>query len=119
MIGVLGFALLCASVLLLFYVARRRNSLNPPRWSRWSITEHTTLIAFLVGSIFGGALILLAFIQKGVGFGFLELGVTLGVAAATVMLWRMIDQIPKIVEPANTDSPAPTATRGPSRRRAA
>ena len=39
MIGVLGLALLCASVLLLFYVARRRNGPNPPPWSMEGLPE--------------------------------------------------------------------------------
>jgi len=38
MVGVLGLALMCASVLLLFYVARRRNSPNAPYWSRLGVT---------------------------------------------------------------------------------
>jgi hypothetical protein len=119
MVGVLGLALISASVLLLFYVARQRNSLTPPRWSRWSVTEHTTLLLFLVGSVFGGSLILLAFIQKdGPGLGLTELALTLGVAGVTVLCWRLISQIPRLVESANTVSSAPSAS-GASRKRAA
>lgn len=120
MIGVLGLALMSASVLLLFYVARRRNSPNAPSWSRWGVTEHTTLVLFLVGMVFGGSLILLLFIRKeGPGFGLSELAVTLGLAAITVVLWRLIDRIPRLGEPANTESPTPPATSGNPKKRAA
>lgn len=114
MIGVLGLALLCASVLLLFFVARLRNSPNAPRWSRLGVTEHTTLILFLVGVVFGGALILLLFIQKGGQqfglFGLFELVVSVGIVAVTVILWRLIDRIPRLGQPANTETPTPTVS---------
>jgi len=117
MIGVLGLALMCASVLLLFYVARRRNSPNAPYWSRLGVTEHTTLILFLVGIVFGGSMILLAFIQKGgPQFGLVELVISLGIVAVTVGLWRLIDRIPKIGQPANTEAPA---AAGPGKKQAA
>lgn len=114
MIGVLGLALLCASILLLFFVARLRNSPNAPRWSRLGVTEHMTLILFLVGVIFGGALILLLFIQKGgqqsALFGLFELAVSAGIVAVTVVLWRLVDRIPKLGQPANTETATPTVS---------
>jgi cytochrome b561 len=119
MVGVLGLALICAAVLLLFYVARRRNSPNPPRWSRLGVTEHTTLILFLVGAVFGGSLILLLFIRKsGPQFGLTELVLSLGVSVVAVVLWRLIDRIPKLGQPANTETPIPTAA-GPGKKHAA
>ena len=95
MIGVLGLALLCASVLLLFYVARRRNGPNPPPWSHWWVTAHATLTVFLVGSLVGSALMLLPIFQKdSANPGFMELISALVVAAATVTLWRMVKRLP-------------------------
>lgn len=95
MIGVFGLALICASFLLLFYVARRRNGPNPPNWSRWSATAHSTLTVFLVGSLFGSSLILLPVFQKdGAGPGVLELGLALVVLAGTVVLWRLVARMP-------------------------
>jgi len=56
-------------------------------------------------------MILLAFIQKGgPQFGLIELVISLGSVAVTVVLWRLIDRIPKIGQPANTETPTPTAT---------
>jgi len=96
MTGVFGLALLCASVLLLFYVARRRNSPNPPRWLEWKITAHMTLTLFLVGSLVGGSLMMLPFFQKAAARpGALEFGLALGVIAVTVVLWRLVGRIPK------------------------
>ena len=120
MIAVLGLALMGASVMLLFYVARRRNGPNPPRWSRWGVTVHTTLITFLCGTLFGSSLVLLPFFQKtGPGFGMPEFGLSAIVAAVTVVLWKAINRLPKPVEPANSDVPVSAAKAGVSRRRAA
>lgn len=101
MIGVLGLALLCASVLLLFFVARLRNSQNPPHWSRWGVTVHSTLVVFLCGSLAGGALVFALFVREGeLALGMAELVSALGAAAVTVVLWRLIDRIPKGAEAA-------------------
>jgi len=120
MIAVLGLALTGASILLLFYVAKRRNGPNPPRWSRWGVTVHTTLITFLCGSLFGVSLVLLPFFQKGgSGLGFPEFGSAAIVLAAMVVLWKLIDRLPKPIEAANADAPIPPAAAGASKRRAA
>ena len=100
MIGVLGLALTCASGLLLFYIARRRNGLNPPRWMGWAVTAHSTLTVFLVGILFGCALILLPFFHKDIAIpGLPELVMALGVMVATVVLWRLVDRIPRGAAP--------------------
>jgi len=120
MIAVLGLALTGASILLLFYVARRRNGPNPPRWSRWGVTVHTTLITFLCGTLFGFSLILLPFFRKGGSeIGVTETGLSVVVVAVTVVLWKLIGRLPKAVEPANTDAPVSPVTAGARRRRAA
>ena len=121
MIGVLGLALISASVLLLLSVARLRNSPNPPRWTRWGVTLHSTLVAYLVGSLAGGSLIFMVAVRKSrPDVGILELVSALGVLAVTVVLWRLIDRIPRDQASADTGAPesAPDKTP-PARRRAA
>ena len=100
MIGVLGLALTCASGLLLFYIARRRNGLNPPRWMGWGVTAHSTLTVFLLGILFGGSLMLLPFFHKDFAApGFTELLMALGVIAGAVVLWKLVNRIPRGAAP--------------------
>lgn len=111
-----GLALMSASVLLLFYAARFRNAPNAPGWSQSNVFVQTILFTTVVGLIFGfSMLIMFGTHFSAAGFGALEIGLLIVIAAVTWAGWAGIQRMPAprsttgidptgdLPPPANTD----------------
>ena len=73
MIIVYGFALLSASVLLIAYVAKVKNSPSAPKWTTYNAITYTVLFSSVTGFTFGIAFIVEAAADiSNVKFGLVE-----------------------------------------------
>lgn len=116
--AIYGLALMSASVLLLFFAARFRNAPDAPRWSQSNVFVQTVLFTTVVGVIFGFSLLIMFGTHiADRGFGVMELGLLVAIAAATWVGWYGIQKMPAprstagfdptgdLPPPANSDGP--------------
>lgn len=96
MIAIYGLALICASVLLLVFVAKIRNAAKAPRWAASKILLQAVLFCTMTGFIFGVSLLFDAIATfRTTGLTATEWAIAAAIIVATAVIWRQLMKIGK------------------------
>jgi hypothetical protein len=91
MLIVYGFALLSASVLLVMFMAKKKNAPSAPKWATAKPLVSTILFVSITGIIFGIAFLIQAvFDIRNVQFGLVEAVLLAAVIGATYFVGRKL-----------------------------
>ena len=91
MLIVYGFALLSASVLMVSFVAKAKNSPSAPKWTTFKALVNVLLFAAIAGIIFGVAFLFqAAFDFRNVHFGAIEAVLLIAAIGATYLAARKL-----------------------------
>jgi hypothetical protein len=111
MVAIYGLALICASVVLLFFVAKIRNAPGAAAWASSKVLLQGVLFSTMTAFIFGTSIVFGAVSDyPDIQFGASEGGSAVAIVAATILAWRKIRTLGgNSASPGTPENAPPTA----------
>jgi hypothetical protein len=111
MVAIYGLALICASVVILLFVAKIRNAPGAAAWASSKVLLQAVLFSTMTAFIFGISMVFGAIADyPDIQFGGTESGIAAAIIAATILAWRKIRRLgSSSAAPGRPENAPPTA----------